>query len=242
MPLEAFEYAIKGYRGGRDGSLIRSEVGTHVAAGIARVDDPIDISMAISRDDLRSAEDIVRKQYVAKGFHYHRPAEYNQLTEHWRRGVSIIARSGEHVIGTVTLGIDSPAGLHVDDSYREHVDIKRAHGHKIGEVVRLAVPEGRDSRRVLAALFGGAHCLMELHELIDVFIEVNPRHVGFYHRAFCFAVAGPQKTCPRVGAPAVLMRLSVTDLTDKIAALETGLGRLHGSHATGERERRVTHA
>ena len=73
-------------------------------------------------------------------------------------------------------------------------------------------------------------------------LTLSTAHVGFYHRAFCFAVAGPQKTCPRVGAPAVLMRLSVTDLTDKIAALETGLGRLHGSHATGERERRVTHA
>jgi len=57
----------------------------------------------------------------------------------------------------------------------------------------------------------------------DVFIEVNPRHVSFYRRTLCFKVAGEPKECPRVGAPSVLLRLTIADLTNKIGTLERAI-------------------
>ena len=90
-------------------------------------------------------------------------------------------------------------------------------------MVKLAALEGHDPKRLLAALFGALHRMMVVHELADVFIEVNPRHVSFYRRALCFTVAGPERICPRVGAPAVLLRMSVADLTEKIRSLQNAL-------------------
>ena len=46
-------------------------------------------------------------------------------------------------------------------------------------------------------------------EASDAFVEVNPRHERFYRRAFGFVGAGARRICPRVGAPAVLLRLDL---------------------------------
>ena len=46
-------------------------------------------------------------------------------------------------------------------------------------------------------------------EVTDVFIEVNPRHAGFYRHAFGFCVAAEERPCARVHAPSVLLRLEV---------------------------------
>jgi hypothetical protein len=52
---------------------------------------------------------------------------------------------------------------------------------------------------------------------------VNPRHVAFYRRALCFEVEGEERVCPRVGAPSLLLRMRVANLTSKIGQLEKAL-------------------
>ena len=137
----------------------------------------------------------------------------------------ILARRSGQVVGTITLGLDSPAGLLVEESNREPIEAARAEGKRLGEVVRLAVDDAASSssKAVLAALFNAAHGLMVLHRLDDTYIEVNPRHVPFYRRALCFKVAGEPSVCPRVGAPSVLLRLPVSELSQKISQLEGAL-------------------
>jgi hypothetical protein len=191
--------------------------------GIAHLDGDVSVSIAASQEEMRIADHLVRKQYVSRGYHYQASEWHSSFADHRRRGLPILTWFRGRVVGTATLGIDSSAGLHVDEGNREHVDLARVGGQVVGEVVKLATSEGADSRRVLAALFGALHRLMVLHNLTDVFIEVNPRHVAFYRRALCFEVAGHEKICPRVGAPSVLLRMRVADLTDKIAALEFSL-------------------
>lgn len=112
------------------------------------------------------------------------------------------------LVGTLTLGLDSPAGLMVDDMYKEEVDVFRQMGNRACELVRLAVEPGPDSKHVLLSLFQMAYlCLRLIHGMTDAFIEVNPRHVAYYRRIIGFETAGPPKNCPRVNAPAVLLRL-----------------------------------
>ena len=56
-----------------------------------------------------------------------------------------------------------------------------------------------------------------LHDKTDLLVEVNPRHVRFYERMLGFRQSGPERHCPRVDAPAVLMWLHLTHAQEQIA-------------------------
>jgi hypothetical protein len=52
-----------------------------------------------------------------------------------------------------------------------------------------------------------------------LFIEVNPRHARFYRVLFGFAQAAGERLCPRVMAPAVLLRLEIERLEARLGTL-----------------------
>lgn len=221
----AFVAAIRGYSDATIGRVLsRRQSSPDLQALVGSGD--IDVSAAKTQDDLRAARDLVRHQYEARGYFADTEHPDDALRRAARRDSVILARSHGRVVGTLAVGIDSAAGLFVDDANREYVEPLRAEGRRLGEVVRLAVSHQRetDSRKVLAALFNAAHGIFVANRLDDVFIEVNPRHVGFYRRALCFEIAGEEKICPRVNAPSVLLRMSVADLTQKIGSLERAIG------------------
>lgn len=219
----AFEAAIKGYTSTTIAKLLdrrRKAVASDLFEGL----EEIELAVARSYREREEADELVYRQYSARGYAVAAPGSTPPVArEHARRESVIIARVGGRAVGTMTVGIDSPNGLLVDEANRESVDPLREQGLRLGEVVRLAVDRSVDSRRVLAALFNAAHGIMEANRLHHVFIEVNPRHVAFYRRAFCFKVAGAEKSCPRVGAPSVLLRMRVAEFSSKIGQIEKAL-------------------
>ena len=202
----AFEAAVRGYRG--------------VPARPSR---NVSVALANSSESLADAEALVRAQYRWRGYDFAGSDSAAPAQEPRRPGHVILAREDAELVGTLTLGLDSRAGLLVEDSHADAIADARASGRRLGEVVRFAVGKADDSRRALAALFHAAHGLCTVHRLDELYIEVNPRHVAFYRRALCFKVAAEERTCPRVGAPSVLMRLALQDLSEKIFELETSL-------------------
>ncbi len=58
-----------------------------------------------------------------------------------------------------------------------------------------------------------------IHDVTDVFIEVNPRHVAFYSRILGFVVAAGEKLCERVRAPSVLLHAEVEALAARLRVL-----------------------
>ena len=219
----AFEAAIKGYGIASVGKLLDRRKKAAVSDLFEDSGD-IELSVARSVEERRLTEELVNRLYSARGYAVEAaPSNAGPQERRPRRASVILARESEHVVGTVTVGIDSVTGMLVDEVNREQIDPLREDGRRLGEVVRLAVDETSDSRRVVAALFNAAHGVMVANRLDDVFIEVNPRHVGFYRRALCFKVAGPEKMCARVGAPSVLLRMAVSDLTEKIGTLEKAI-------------------
>jgi hypothetical protein len=64
----------------------------------------------------------------------------------------------------------------------------------------------------------------QIHRMTDIFVEVHPRHSGFYRRMMGYRVVGPERICPRVGAPAVLMQLSLEHAEQEIHRLGGGRG------------------
>jgi hypothetical protein len=92
--------------------------------------------------------------------------------------------------------------------------------------VRLGADGPGDSRELLGLLFHVAYLYARrIHEATHLLAEVNPRHAGFYLRMLGFRVAGPQRVCRRVDAPAVLVALPL-DHADAQIALVGGQPRL----------------
>jgi hypothetical protein len=127
-----------------------------------------------------------------------------------REQTTIAACKGDRVFGTLTVALDSGDGLLADTLYRPQIDAARESGAQVCEVTRLAMDPELGTPQALAALFHiGVIIARSVHGKSDVFVEVNPRHAPYYRRMMGYSLAGPNLTCPRVGAPAVLLRLSL---------------------------------
>ncbi|MGA8146836.1 MAG: GNAT family N-acetyltransferase [Gallionellaceae bacterium] len=167
--------------------------------------------LANSDDGLNSASLLVQQMYSWRGY------ATSANLHHSPNRFTLLAFYDEKNIGTVTLGLDSEGGLSVDEMYGDKVGELRAMNRKVCEITKLAVDQSVRSKRVLATLF---HlCFIygrNIHGGTDFVIEVNPRHVLFYKRMLGFEHFGEEKTCPRVNAPAILLRLELDYAERKI--------------------------
>lgn len=168
------------------------------------------LRLATTEDRRKSASLLIEKMYSWRGY------ETGALNRDPHR-ITLIAYQDERVVGTMTLGLDSPSGMVVDQLYKHETDQLRAAGRKPCDITRLAVDQDIKSKSVLAALF---HLTFiyghNIHQATDFLIEVNPRHVLFYERMLGFERFGAEKTCPRVNAPAVLLRLDLAYADEQI--------------------------
>jgi len=128
--------------------------------------------------------------------------------------VTFTATSDEDVIGTLTLSVDSPAGLAVDRTFKDQIDLFRgAPGARLCELTKFAFDTSGPARPRLAALFHIIFIYGSMHyDCTDLFIEVNPRHRRFYEIMLGFKAVGEPRTNTSVNAPAHLMWLNVADI------------------------------
>jgi len=172
--------------------------------------------VALCREQVDAAEDLVRRRYAWRG--YSLGCESRSSTAPL---VTLLAQSGEHLLGTLTVRPGGSLGLFAEHSYRAEIDALRQAGRRVGELIRLAMEEGADWKPALEALVRSAYVVTRfMHALTDVVIEVNPRHARFYERIFGFIVAAPERFCSRVGAPSVLMRLDLEQFGLRLQSLK----------------------
>lgn len=142
---------------------------------------------------------------------------------------TVVACKGDRPFGTLTVGMDIGKGLLADTLYRAEIDATRHQGGNVCEVTRLAMDPEHSTPEAMAAIFHLGFIIARLvHGMTDSFIEVHPRHTGYYRRTLGYRIAGPHLTCPRVGAPAVLMHLP-------LAQAEQQALRYGGTSRTGSR-------
>jgi len=171
------------------------------------------VRLATTEDRRKSASLLIEKMYSWRGY------EADALGQDPNK-ITLVAHQENIVAGTVTLGMDGPRGLVVDELYKDEVDELRAKGRKIAELTKLAVDESSASKSVLAALFHIAFIYaFHIHKYTDFVIEINPRHVFFYKRMLGFNLLGSERMCPRVGAPAVLLHVELDYIGQKISEL-----------------------
>lgn len=180
-----------------------SFVSDAAAATVRR--DAFKIRLAHDEARTRDARFLVEKRYGEKGYAIARGNGHPVCPER----ITLATYKDEDVVGTLTVGFDTGAGLFADELYKAEVDVFRQHpGSLVCEFTKLAIDTKRASKRMMAGLFHIA--FLYAHRLwgyTDILIEVNPSHVSFYQRMLGFEVCGEERMCVRVGAPAVLLRL-----------------------------------
>lgn len=181
------------------------------------------IRLANSHGHRNDSSYLVRKMYGWRGY-IADPAHTHPNC------VTLIASSGDKSVATLTVGFDSDAGMAVGALYPDEVARLRENGAQLCEFTRLAVDRTAHSKELLAMMFHVAYIFARrLHDKTDLLIEVNPRHARFYERMLGFRTIGPERVCPRVNAPAVLMWLPLQHAEDQIAR---HAGRASGSEGT----------
>lgn len=166
--------------------------------------------LATSEDRRKSASLLIEKMYSWRGY------KADGL-DHDPNKITLVAYQDDRVVGTMTLGLDSPNGLAADQLYKTEVDQLRAQGRKLCDVTKLAVDQEIKSKSVLSAIF---HLSIiygrNIHHATDLLTEVNPRHAPFYQRMLGFVQVGEERLCPRVDAPAVLLKLDLAHADDQV--------------------------
>jgi len=197
-----------------------------VGAGDPLEHDDQDIRVVAARSDEQRilAWRLVARRYAWRGYACSQALSPFPDREREAYYTTLLALRGGTPVGTVTLGVDSRAGLLADEINRREVDLVRGQRGRACELVRLAIEDGAGSKCIWLALLEALNLLCRrIHDITDLFIEVNPRHVAFYHRVFGFQVMGPERRCPRVGAPSVLLRLKREELELKLAGADPNL-------------------
>ena len=170
------------------------------------------IRSADSSGQRSSASILINRMYGRRGY-LSTPLPAQQLPSR----ITLVASDHEVTIGTITIGFDSPAGLHADDPFGAETDGLREAGHRVCEFTKLAMDSVVRSKRVLASLFHVAYIYAYRTMGFDtLLIEVNPRHVRYYQRMLGFEPLGPQRLNRRVNAPAVLLSLDFAHAHDQI--------------------------
>lgn len=173
------------------------------------------VRMASTSGQRSASEMLISRMYAWRGYHFtsdRRPTSANEIILQACRGAA--------TIGTLTLRLDSEYGLLADALYEEEIGVYRRQGGVVCELTGLAVAPSCGSKEVLASMFHLAYIFgRRRHGATDLVIEVNPRHVTYYERILGFRKAGPERTCARVGAPAVLLHLDLDYVDEQIEAL-----------------------
>lgn len=175
----------------------------------------IALTIAETSAEMSRATELLNRRYAWRGYGAdHRIGGSERHT-------TFISLLNEDVVGTITLGVDSPDGLAIDALFKSEVDkFRAAPGAQICELTKFAYESdvSGPSNSHLAALFHTVF-LYGIHNYActDLFIEVNPRHRRFYQAMLGFQPIGELRMNPKVDAPSQLMWINVSKIAEQIA-------------------------
>lgn len=208
----------------------------------------VSVRPAASRDELEEAFRLVHASYLQRGYIRADSSEVRlSLFNAFPTTVTLVSVLDGHVIATITLVPDTPAGLPMDEIYHEEVQALRNADRRVAEVTMLA-DRRRRLRRALPMLLQMMKIVFDYATLVlrasDLCITINPRHERYYERALLFEPLGGLKRYPSVrNNPALAKRLNLEtarrrcegkpDLVERFFTDRTPLERLtDGYHMT----------
>lgn len=177
-----------------------------IPAGRKPIDD-YDIHLVGTAGQRNLACELLNRMYGWRGYGANHKLCQNSSAS------TFAATVGSEVVATLTLTVDSPAGLAAERTFDDVIAAARASGAKLCELTKFASLPSADPKRLLASLF---HTIFiygtERHGCTDLYIEANPRHVRFYEVMLGFERVGKPRTNEAVNAPSQLLRLKIADI------------------------------
>ena len=173
--------------------------------------------------DLEAVWRLTHDAYVKQGYCSPQPEgllkHYLHLDTIPETSVFMAFDENDRLVGTNSLTPDNPAGLHVDDDFKDKTDEVRLEclrtRKKMGASWRIATDETVHNQiSIMMGLISATMDQAMLQDDLDVFLfTFNPKHVRFYERMLGLKVIAE----PRFGkavksAPAVLMRGDRTEI------------------------------
>ncbi len=129
----------------------------------------------------------------------------------------LVAEVNEAIVGTVSLTLDSDAGLHVDDDFKAECDRIRGEGRRLAASWRIATrKECRNQLKVVMELIRQIVHEFVIQEIETCVFTFNPRHERIYKRLLNMeTVAVRESTKGLENAPAVFMRFDMARCPEK---------------------------
>jgi hypothetical protein len=192
------------------------------------------IRRANTREDFEAVWRLTHDQYVRMGYAAPRPdgmLRHYQLDGIPETIVWVAQDEGGEIVGTVSLTEDSPAGLHVDEDFKDVVDGIRqecaAEGKRLAASWRIVTRQDlHNELKVILALVAAIIEEAVARPYHVTLYTFNPRHEGFYRRMCGLEqIAGPRPSRSVKDAPGILMRGD----KDKMAAVWSRVQARHSS-------------
>jgi hypothetical protein len=180
--------------------------------------DRLCIKVADSQNELEQAFALVYREYLRQGY-IKDPKESGLHFDihHILPETAVFILKSSSVISTLTHILDSKLfGLPMDDLYCKELKPLRNANRKLAELSSLATFREACGQNLFLYLFREVYWYARARNVDDFCIMVNPKHVKFYQEIFFFEEIGPKKYYPKVGAPAVALRLNLEEFDEKL--------------------------
>lgn len=135
----------------------------------------------------------------------------------------LIMKRNEDVVSTLSLIRDAkPFGLPMDSIYSDELNELRQSGRRLTEACGLATSDTFRWRNFFMFSFREMYWHAVNTGASDICIMVNPKHVAFYKTIFLFEELGPEKFYPRLGVPAVALRMNLESHEERLRDAYSG--------------------
>ncbi|MCS6860018.1 MAG: hypothetical protein NZT92_06840 [Abditibacteriales bacterium] len=173
--------------------------------------DPVTVKRAETREELEAAYRLVHQCYVEAGYIDPHPSGMRvRIFEVLPETATFIAVENGSVIGTMSLIVDSPLGLPMEESYGEELNALRRRGRKIAEVSGLAVAKGSRNLGILVRLCRYTTLFAIGIGVEDLCIGVSPEHAPFFKEVHLFETMGEVRSYSSTKYdPVVALRLDL---------------------------------
>lgn len=173
-----------------------------------------EIRSVASADEMEAVYRITHDAYVRQGYCVPQPdgrlVHYPHLDGIPETTVLVAVVDGL-TVGTVSITMDGPTGLHADEEFKDVCDRIRSEGRRLAACWRIATqPRCRSEAEIVLGLVREAEAVVLRKGADTCLLIVNPRHEGIYKKLLNMeTVARKTETIGALrNAPPVLMRLS----------------------------------
>lgn len=179
--------------------------------------DPL-VRKVLFQDEMDEVYRIVHDSYLERGYIEEQPdgklIHYPHL-DGIPETIVLAAVEDGRIVGTNSITMDGPCGLHVDADFKEECDRIRAEGRKLASSWRIATRSScRSERKTVMRLIQETVDQALDHGIETMLFTFNPRHEKIYRKLLNLTTIA--RSDGSIGslshAPAVLMRVDEADI------------------------------